>query len=183
MSNHKPANTEPAPGALAEARHAAFPPRSRTASHSVAYRSRSNRSGCSSVAAIGPRSPSTWSPWVHRCHRTRAHQGCQRNDDLLPDTADVSPRDSGQRSHRRRRADSLTTGASISLLVGPRVCDPDAPLLVLPFRRRLAHAPQEPARGAFTEVAKPPLQVLDRRFRISVRGEEVVKGAVLRDEL
>src|SRR5260221_6119748 len=30
---------------------------------------------------------------------------------------------------------------------------------------------------------KPPLQVLDRRFRIGVRGEEVVKGAVLLDEL
>src|SRR5260221_1115230 len=30
---------------------------------------------------------------------------------------------------------------------------------------------------------KPPLQVLDRRFRIGVRGEEGVKGAVLLDEL
>jgi hypothetical protein len=62
-------------------------------------------------------------------------------------------------------------------------CDTDALLLVPPFWRRLADAPQETACGAFTEVVKALLQVLDRRFRIGVRGEEVVKGAVLRDEL
>src|SRR5579871_3852815 len=62
-------------------------------------------------------------------------------------------------------------------------CDTDALLLVPPFGRRLADAPQEPARGAFTEVVKALLQFLDGRFRIGVRGEEVVKGAVLRDEL
>src|SRR5580704_2289487 len=62
-------------------------------------------------------------------------------------------------------------------------CATDALLLVPPFGRRLANAPEEPARGAFTEVVKAPLQVLDRRFRIGVRWEEVVKGVVLRDEL
>jgi hypothetical protein len=59
----------------------------------------------------------------------------------------------------------LLRGAAI---VRVYVDDTDALLLGPPFWRRLADAPQEPARGAFTEVVKAPLQVLDCRFRIGV---------------
>ena len=77
------------------------------------------------------------------------------------------------RSWRRNRATSTATER----------CDADA-LILVPAMQASARQRSKGTRARrFTEVVEAPLQVLDRRFRIGVRGEEIVKGAILRDEL